>query len=165
MKFRWKQFSCFVLAVALLVSAFSQIPVKAGSTVSCKSLCNTALKATGNSSKLKYMSSSSSDFGALSYSDRKKVKSIQYVFDTKEVYSLCVMEASNTSDAKALASVLKNYKKRNCKSDYLSDYSSTEKKVFKNAVYGRKGNYVWYISMSSDKSKNKKGQTALKKKL
>ena len=75
------------------------------------------------------------------------------------------MEASNTSDAKALASVLKNYKKRNCKSDYLSDYSSTEKKVFKNAVYGRKGNYVWYISMSSDKSKNKKGQTALKKKL
>ena len=49
--------------------------------------------------------------------------------------------------------------------NYLSDYSKTEQKVFKNAIYGKKGTFVWYIAMSPSKAVNKKGQAALKKKL
>ena len=89
----------------------------------------------------------------------------QYLCDEKEVYSLCVAKASSNSDASKLLKSLKSYKKRNSSSDYLSDYSSTEQKVFKNALCGKKGKYVWYIALSSDKSVNKKGQTALKKAL
>ena len=76
-----------------------------------------------------------------------------------------MIKAKTTSQAKSLSKVLKNYKKRNCKSDYLSDYSSVERKVFQNAVYGRKGAYVWYIAMSPNKKTNQKGQTAIQKKL
>jgi hypothetical protein len=90
---------------------------------------------------------------------------MQYVFDAKEAYSLCVMQAKNASQAKSLLGTLKSYKKRNCKSDYLSDYTAAEKQVFQNAVCGQKGKYVWYIAMSPKKDVNMKGQTALKKKL
>ena len=105
------------------------------------------------------------DFGALSSSARNKVKSMQYVFDAKEVYSLCVMEAKNSAAAKSLLQTLQKYKKRNSGSDYLSDYSSEEQKVFQNAVCAKKKNYVWYIAMSPDKKKNSKGQKALTKKI
>lgn len=88
-----------------------------------------------------------------------------YLCDAKEVYSICVAMAGNTDDAKSLLKTLKTYKTNNCSSTYLSDYSSTEQKVFKNAVCGRKGNYVWYIAMSPRKSANTKGQKALKSKL
>ena len=64
-----------------------------------------------------------------------------------------------------LYNALKKYQKANSKSDYLSDYSKTEQKVFKNAIYGKKGTFVWYIAMSPSKAVNKKGQAALKKKL
>lgn len=114
---------------------------------------------------LKYASKSALDFGALSSAARKKVKTMQYVFDAKEAYSLCVMQAKNASQAKSLLGTLKSYKKRNCKSDYLSDYTAAEKQVFQNAVCGQKGKYVWYIAMSPKKDVNMKGQTALKKKL
>ena len=60
---------------------------------------------------------------------------------------------------------LKAYKANNSSSDYLSDYSAFEQKLFKNAVCGRKGKYVWYIAMSEKKSVNKKGQDVLKQKL
>ena len=88
---------------------------------------------------------------------------LQYVFDAKEVYSLCVIKAKNVSAAKSLFGTLKKYKQSNCKSNYLSDYSSAEKKVFQNAVCGKKGKYVWYIAMSPSKKSNNKGQTAIKK--
>lgn len=159
-----KRVLCLTVTILLLVSILPQALVKAGS-ISCKSLCSAALKAAGGGSKLKYTSTSAMDFGALSSSARKKVKNIQYICDEKEVYSLCVMEGKSTSDAKALCKVLKSYKKRNCSSNYLSDYSSTERKVFQNAVYGRKGSYVWYIALSSNAAQNKKGQTAIKNKL
>ena len=117
----------------------------------------------GDRANLKYASKSALDFGALSSAARKKVKTMQYVFDAKEAYSLCVMQAKNASQAKSLLGTLKSYKKRNCKSDYLSDYTAAEKQVFQNAVCGQKGKYVWYIAMSPKKDVNMKGQTALKK--
>ena len=113
----------------------------------------------------KYSSAAALDFGALTHSVRSQVKTIQYVCDSKEAYSLCVMEAKNGKGAKKLYNALKKYQKANSKSDYLSDYSKTEQKVFKNAIYGKKGTFVWYIAMSPSKAVNKKGQAALKKKL
>ena len=160
-----KRFICVVMAVMILVGGVFECDVYAKSSVSCKTLCSAVLKATGRSSKLKYASKSALDFGALSASDRSKVKNIQYVCDAKEVYSLCVMEAKSASNAQKLYNAMKKYKNNNCSSDYLSDYSASERMVFKNAVYGRKGKFVWYISMSAKKADNIKGQTALKKKL
>lgn len=165
MKNKIKRVSCMVLALMLLTGIFSQAPAEAKTTVTCKKLCGSALKATGGSKKLKYTSASAMDFGALSSSARKKVISIQYVCDAKEVYSLCVIETKKASHAKSLLKALNKYKKGNCKSDYLSDYSSTERKVFRNAVCGKKGKYVWYIAMSPKKKVNSRGQTALKKRL
>lgn len=156
----------YLLALALISGLFAPAAgANAKKTVTCKSLCKAAMKATGGTEKLKYMSSSAIDFGGLSASVRKKVKSIQYVCDAKEVYSLCVIETANAKNAKSVLSALKKYKKNNCKSDYLSDYSNTEKKVFKNAVCGRKGRYAWYIAMSPKKTKNNKGHSAIKKRL
>lgn len=158
-----------LISIALMLAIFASLAPKtiaeAKKDPTCRSLCGEALKATGGSYNLKYSSDTALDFGALSSSARKKVKTIQYVCDAKEVYSLCIMQAKNASNAKSLLSVLKKYKKENCKSDYLSDYSDTEKKVFKNAICGRKGSYVWYIAMSPNKKTNTKGQTALKKKI
>lgn len=131
----------------------------------CQPACAAALKATGNSSRIKYKSENPMDFGGFSASVRKKAVSFMYVCDAKEVYSICVAKAESPTGAKALLKALNTYKKSNCNSGYLSDYSKTEQKVLKNAVCGRKGNYVWYIAMSSSKSVNIKGQKALKKKV
>lgn len=165
MMMKWKRIFCVILAVLLLVGIFSQNPVDAEAAVSCKSLCSAALKATGGAAHLKYKSDNAYDFGALPASAKKKVKSISYICDEKEVYSLCVIQAKNTAGAKSLQKQLNTYKKNNSKSSYLSDYSSDEQKVFKNAICGRQGKYVWYIAMSPDKAVNKKGQTAIKKAL
>lgn len=158
---------CFLLVLLLLTGVALQAPPKvfmqAKSEVTCKFFCGAVLKTAGGAKKLKYSSTSAIDFGALSASERSKVKSIQYICDAKEVYSLCVMRAKNTAGAKKLVKSLKKYKKNNCSSGYLSDYSRTERKVFKNAIYGRKGKYVWYIALSPKKAKNQKGQTAIKR--
>lgn len=169
MKILIKKAVCLFFAIALLMGVSYHCDAKAtdnnSDSINCKSLCGEALKATGGSSNLKYQSVSAMDFGGLSFSARKKVKQIQYVCDDKEAYSLCVIEANNTSGSKAILKQLKKYKKNNSKSDYLSDYSADEQKVFKNAVCGRKGNVVWYIAMSTSKKNNQKGQKAIKKKL
>lgn len=163
MKDKIKRCLCLLLAVALLSVSFGHTFARADKAVTCKSLCSAVLKATGGSSNLKYASKSALDFGGLSAAARKKVKSIQYVCDEKEVYSICIIMSKNISDAKKVLAALNQYKKSNGKSDYLNDYSATEQKVLKNAVCGMKGKYVWYIAMSKDKSKNNKGQTAIKK--
>lgn len=159
-----------IIAILLVLALCNSISV--GSTaeakennVTCKSLCGVVLGATGGSEKLKYSSSLAMDFGGLSASARNKVKEISYVCDAKEVYSLCVMKTSSPKDTKTVVKALQKYKKNNTHSDYLSDYSSDEKKVFQNAIYGKKGCYVWYIAMSPKKSQNTKGQKALKKKI
>ena len=161
-----KMFS-LLLITALLITGLAYQPAKtAQAAPSCKSLAKAALKSTGGASYLKYTSKSAKDFGALGKSARKKVKSIMYLFDSKEVYSVCVIKAKKTSGAKSLLKTLKNYKKNNCSNNYyMSDYSATEQAVLKNAICGRKGKYVWYIAMSADKSTNTSGQKAIKKKL
>lgn len=145
-----------VCMVIMCISLFPQMGQAAKKKESCKTLCGYALKATGGAKKLKYSSAAALDFGALTHSVRSQVKTIQYVCDSKEAYSLCVMEAKNGKGAKKLYNALKKYQKANSKSDYLSDYSKTEQKVFKNAIYGKKGTFVWYIAMSPSKAVNKK---------
>ena len=163
MKDKWKKGICILLVLTMIFTTGTFAQAK--ETVSCKTLCAAALKATGGAKKLKYASTMAIDFGALSASDRGKVSGIQYICDAKEVYSLCVMETKEAAHAKSLLNTLKKYIKRNCNSDYLSDYTATEKKVFKNAVCGKKGKYVWYIAMSPKKQDNNKGQTVIKNKL
>ena len=153
----------FLIFSLIITGVIFNVPAE-GKT-KCKSLCSAALKASGGSENLQYESEDAIDFGALSASARKKVKNIQYICDSKECYSLCVIEAKNAAGAKALCKQLKKYKENNCGSAYLKDYSLTEQEVFKNAVYGRKGRYVWYIAMSGSKQVNKDGQEAIKKKL
>ena len=161
-----KKLCSLVLVTALIVTGLVYQPAKtAQAAPSCKSLAKAALKSTGGTSYLKYTSKSAKDFGALGKSARKKVKSIKYLFDDNEVYSICVMKAKKTSGAKSLLKTLKKYKKNNCSSDYyMSDYSATEQAVLKNAICGRKGKYVWYIAMSENKDTNTSGQKAIKKK-
>lgn len=159
------QAAAWILAWIMAFGMLLQAPLFVNAAVNCKSLCQAALKETGGESRLKYQSKKAEDFGGFSASDREKVSSIMYVCDEKEAYSLCVAKASSSSGAADLLKSLKSYKSNNSSSDYLSDYSKEEQKVFKNALCGRKGKYVWYIAMSSKKSENKKGQTALKEKL
>lgn len=161
-----KRQASFLLAAILFFGMALQMTVYTqAASVNCKTLCQAALAATGGSDKLQFQSSKVRDFGGFSVSEAEKVSSVMYVCDDKEVYSICVAKASSKSDAAELLKSLKSYKANNSSSDYLSDYSSTEQKVFKNAICGRSGKYIWYIAMSASKSVNKKGQTALKKKL
>lgn len=163
---RMKKIIAILLVIALCNSISMGITAEAKeNNVTCKSLCGVALKATGGSEKLKYTSNMAIDFGGLSASARNKVKEISYVCDAKEVYSLCVMRTGRSKDTKTVVKALQKYKKNNTHSDYLSDYSSDEKKVFQNAICGKQGCYVWYIAMSPKKSQNTKGQKALKKKI
>lgn len=165
-KLAWKRKAVSLFLAVFVVGLALHMPIVAGAAApKCKTLCQAALKATGNGGKIKYQSTSASDFGGFSVSDCEKVSSVMYICDEKEAYSICVAKASSKSNAAALLKTLKTYKSNNSSSDYLSDYSSDEQKVFKNAVCGKKGNYVWYIAMSTSKSVNKKGQTELKKKI
>ncbi len=161
---RWRNRIALFLAAIVAAALLQPLQVWAAGT-GCKELCMAALKAAGGAENLKYQSEHADDFGGFSASDREKVSSIMYVCDEKEAYSLCVARASSKSGAADLLKSLKAYKSNNSNSGYLSDYSKTEQKVFKNAICGKKGKYVWYIAMSTGKSANKKGQTALKKKL
>ena len=110
---KFRKIICTILAMTLLIGLVAAEPAQAKPKANCKSLCSAALKATGGSANLKYASKSALDFGALSSAARKKVKTMQYVFDAKEAYSLCVMQAKNASQAKSLLGTLKSYKKRN----------------------------------------------------
>ena len=144
--YKFRKLLILCLAIAFITGTFSEYSAKAktNTAVNCKSLCSTALKATGGIKKLKYTSASAIDFGGLSASVRKKVKEIRYICDSKEVYSLCVIRTKDTKDSAKVLSALKKYK---------------------NAVCGKKGTYVWYIAMSPKKAKNDKGQKSIKKRL
>ena len=163
MRYGLKKGIYLIFTLTLLLGMLSPAAVKAKGGTDCKALCGAALKAAGGSEKLKYQSVDAIDCGALSSPARGKVKKIQYVCDAREVYSLCVIQAKGAAQAKSLLGVFKKYKRGNSNSDYLSDYSATERQVLKNAVCGRKGSYVWYIAMSPRKKDNNKGQNALKK--
>lgn len=157
--------AALLIPILIFAALLSSPAMAEAAGATCKSLCQTALKATGNSKKLKYKSEAAQDFAGFSFSQQKKVSSIMYVFDAKEVYCLCVVKAASPAAASSLQKNLKSYQSNNCNSNYLGDYSSTEQKVLKNAVYGRRGEYVWYIAMSPNKSVNKKGQAKIIKAL
>lgn len=161
----WKKGTACLLSLVLAIGMMLQLTASAQAAVSCKSLCQAVLKETGGEGSLKYKSTKAKDFGGFSASDREKVSSLMYLCDEKEACSICVIKASSNSGAAELLKSLKAYKANNSSSDYLSDYSASEQKLFKNAVCGRKGKYVWYIAMSEKKSVNKKGQDVLKQKL
>lgn len=141
-----------VCMVIMCISLFPQMGQAAKKKESCKTLCGYALKTTGGAKKLKYSSAAALDFGALTHSVRSQVKTIQYVCDSKEAYSLCVMEAKNGKGAKKLYNALKKYQKANSKSDYLSDYSKTEQKVFKKCNLWEKRNFCLVYCNVSVKS-------------
>lgn len=159
----WRRAAVLLLAAALFAGALEMpVLVQAASKVTCKSLCKAALGKTGGSSKLKYQTTKKDGFSGFTVSDNKKVSSLVYLCDEKDVYAICVVKASSSANATSLLGSMKAYKEQNSQSDYLSDYSATEQKVFKNAVCGKKGRYVWYIAMSTKKSVNQKGQTKIK---
>lgn len=160
-----KKAVCCLLALACCAGVLLQAPVSASAKASAKSLCKAALDVTGGSSQLKSQTTKASDCPIFTMDQSKKISSIAYLCDDKEVYSICVAKVSKKSDASDLYKSIKAYKDNNSNSNYLSDYSSTEQKVFKNAVYGKKGKYIWYIAMSPKKDVNKKGQDALKQQL
>lgn len=159
----WQRAAAFLTALALFAGVL-QMPVltQAASKTTCKSLCKAALDETGGSSKLKYQTTKKDGFSGFRVSDSKKVSSLVYLCDEKEVYAICVVKATSKSNASKLLESMKTFREQNSGSDYLSDYSASEQKVFKNAVCGKKGKYVWYIAMSEKKSVNKKGQTKIK---
>lgn len=165
-KLNWmKKAVCCLLALACCAGVLLQAPVSASAKASAKSLCKAALDATGGSSQLKSQTTKASDCPIFTMDQSGKISSIAYLCDDKEVYSICVAKVSKKSDVSGLYNSIKAYKDNNSNSNYLSDYSATEQKVFKNAVYGKKGKYVWYIAMSPKKNVNKSGQDALKKQL
>lgn len=165
-KLRGRRMAAFFVALALLAGVF-QTPVltQAAGGTTCKSLAKAALDETGGSSKLKYQTTKKDGFSGFTVSDSKKVSSLVYLCDEKEVYAICVVKATSKANASKLLAGMKSFQKQNSGSDYLSDYSDEEQKVFKNAVCGKKGKYVWYIAMSTKKSVNKKGQTGIKEQL
>ncbi|MCI8448383.1 MAG: DUF4358 domain-containing protein [Eubacterium sp.] len=162
---RMKKMVCNLLAFVCFALALVQAPAVAEAKASAKSLCKAALDATGGSSYLTSQTTKAGDCPIFTVAQSKKISSIAYLCDDKEIYSICVVKAAKKSDASGLLKSIKAYQKNNSSSDYLGDYSQTEQNVFKNAVCGKKGQYVWYIAMSSKKDVNKKGQDALKKQL
>ncbi|MFR2593928.1 MAG: hypothetical protein ACLTAS_10090 [Butyribacter sp.] len=78
-------------------------------------------------------------------------------------YCVCIARAKNVNYAKKLYKAFKNYKYNKTHDTYFKkDYTKSEQSVLKSAVYGRKGKYVWYISMGNT-TNNKKGERAVKK--
>ncbi len=160
-----KKMTCLLLAFACCALTLLQAPCAANAKASAKSLCKAALDATGGESQLKFQTTKAGDCPIFTVAQGKKISSIAYLCDDKEIYSICVVKAAKKVDASGLLKSIKEYKKNNSNNDYLSDYSKTEQKVFRNAICGKKGSYVWYIAMSSQKAVNQKGQDALKQQL
>ena len=160
-----KKTACCLLAFACCLLALGKPPITTDAAASAKSLCKAALDATGGSKQLTSQTTQAGDCPIFTVAQSKKISSIAYLCDDQELYSICVAKAAKKSDASGLLKTIHTYKKNNSSSDYLGDYSQTEQKVFKNAVCGKKGQYVWYIAMSSNKDVNKKGQDALKRQL
>jgi hypothetical protein len=152
-----------LLSVLCYENNTSVVSVSAASKV--KNACAAALKATGNADKLGYKSSTPTDFDAISYKHNKKVSSMYFVTSDNTAYIICVAKAKSTNNASELLKAFQTYKYNQIHGTYFkTDYTKAEQNVLKNAIYGKKGKYVWYISMSS-KKKNLAGEKALKKKI
>lgn len=154
-----------VFALTIFSVGMSEKVVLAKVSSKLKTACASAVKKTGNVKKLTFKTSTPSDFDAISFRHDKKVHSMYYVADDKTVYNVCVVKTKTTAYAEKIYKAFADYKKARLDNEYFkTDYTKVEQNIMKNAIYGRQGKYVWYISMSS-KKKNKAGQAALKKKL
>ena len=152
-------------ALVLLVSMLLGVNVNSASAKDSKEkkACAAAIKATGNVKKITYKSTTASDFDAISFTHQKKVASSFFVTSDNMAYCVCVARAKNVNYAKKLYKAFKNYKYNKTHDTYFKkDYTKSEQSVLKGAVYGRKGKYVWYISMGNT-TNNKKGERAVKK--
>ncbi len=160
-----KIIAVFMAAVMLFTFTGGSKADAAGAADKVKNACAAALKAAGNKNKVKYTSAKAEEFDGISYKCEKKVEAVFIVMSENAAYSICVAQSKTVKDAKALYKSFADYKKSRINNDYFkTDYTKEEQSVMKNAIYGRKGKFTWYISMSS-KNKNIAGQTALKKKL
>lgn len=150
-------FVVFALCMAVLMAV--EAPVQAAASPTCSSLYDEVKKKCSTGAK-KVSKKSSCTF--LGYSYRKKVTDFYYATDSDQVYCVCIVKADSKSNAKKIKKQFDEIKKSNQKNKYLS---SSEKKVVKAAQVGYSGCYVWYVSLSSGSSANKKAVKALKKKL
>ncbi|MBR1743831.1 MAG: hypothetical protein IJ733_18620 [Lachnospiraceae bacterium] len=166
MKRKQKKMIAILLMMAILFTSIGKTRAEAANAASkVKNACSAALKATGNAKKIKYKSTTPSDFDAISYKYNKKVSAMFFVTSDNTVYNICVAQGKSANDAKTLYKAFAQYKENQIHGLYFdTDFSKAEQNVMKNAIYGRKGKFVWYISMSS-KKKNLAGETALKKKI
>ncbi len=153
---------CMVIVLAVFFWGSSESVLAASKA---KNACAVVLKNSENVDKIKYQSTNAADFEAIPYKYRKKVSDMYYVTSDNGVYNVCVVKAKTTKIAKKLVKEFQTYKNNQINGLYFeSDYTEDEQTIMKDAVYGRKGKYVWYISMDS-KSINAKNVKNLKKKL
>ena len=104
----WRRAAVLLLAAALFAGALEMpVLVQAASKVTCKSLCKAALGKTGGSSKLKYQTTKKDGFSGFTVSDNKKVSSLVYLCDEKDVYAICVVKASSSANATSLLGSMK----------------------------------------------------------
>ena len=162
---RVKKVLAVLLAGMVLFQCINPGRAEAAAADQVKNACAAALKATGNKDKVKYQSASGADFDGIPMNLEKKLSAVFLVMDDKAVYNICVANAKTVKTAKSLYKAFAAYKKQRVADNYFkTDFSKTEQNIIKSAIYGRKGKFVWYISMSS-KANNLKGEAALKKKL
>ena len=153
---------CAVLVFTLL---FSLTTVKTMAASKAKNACAAALKVTKNIDKIQYQSTSAQDFEGIPFNYKNKVTDMYFVTSDNGVYNVCIAKAKTTKVAKKLNTAFKKFKNNQINGLYFeSDYSKEEQTIMKNAVYGRKGKFVWYVSMS-DKKTNMSAVKKLKKKL
>ena len=76
-----------ILAFVMVFGMFLQVPVLADAAVSCKTLCQAALKKTGGESKLKYQSAKAEDLAVFPHQTGKK----------SHLLCMCVMRKKHTA--------------------------------------------------------------------
>lgn len=157
-----------LLVLALTISSvgvYGKVAeAKTKTSAKLKKACKAAVKKTGNAKRLdpEMSTSKPSRCNVLSSYYEKKVSSMYYMTNG-DAFEVCVAKAKTTNYAKKICKNFAKHKKMKYSIRY--DYPLEEVKVIKNTVYGRKGKYVWYISMSTSKKKNKAGEAAIKKSL
>lgn len=143
---------------AILVIGLVQTPVYAANP-KCSTLYN-AVKKKASSGAKKVTKKSTCTFLTSKY--RKMLSDYYYATDGDDVYCVCIVKASSTSNAKKIKTQFDTILKSMKNDSYLT---TSQKKVVKAAKTGRSGKYVWYISLSSSSSTNNKAVKALKAKL
>lgn len=149
-----------VLLAALMIVSLYQAPVEAATK--CSTLASAVKSSSSTAKKGMAKTSKKSKLSFVTSSYRKYASDFYYATDSDQVYVVCIVRADTTSHAKKLLTKFNSTLSSQKNNSYLS---SSQKKVVKAAQTGRSGKYVWYISVSSSSSTNKKAVTKLKAKL